>query len=120
LQLERVFQPVINDQNKNLLHYFCNNNLPALQKVFMQDCSKCLNKTNKQFPLFKDFNDNSPLDQAFERKDDQIFNFLLKKLIEIQDGFESTHLVEGWIANAINEKKDINCIFDSKLFTKRL
>jgi len=38
-------------------------------------------------------------------------------MIELQEGFESSHLIEGWLESALVEKKDVNCVFDSKLCT---
>lgn len=86
----------------------------------MLDLSTCLDSQNKQFLFFKDFTGKSPLDYAFDRKDDQIFSFLLKKMIEYQEGHESSHLIEGWLESAMIEKKNVNCVFDSKICTIRL
>jgi hypothetical protein len=41
-------------------------------------------------------------------------------MIELQEGFESSHLIEGWLESAMIEKKDVNCVFDSKLCTMQL
>ena len=35
-QIKRIFYPVMNNKNKSLLHYFCeNNNLVSIQKAFL-------------------------------------------------------------------------------------
>jgi hypothetical protein len=41
-------------------------------------------------------------------------------MIEYQEGHESSHLIEGWLESAMIEKKNVNCVFDSKICTIRL
>ena len=38
-------------------------------------------------------------------------------MIDLQDGFESSHLVESWLLNAIKLGLDIKCLFESKICT---
>jgi hypothetical protein len=130
-QTERIIYPVLCNENKNLLHIFSRNNFKALEEIFLKcEIEDCLNKSQKMFPLFKDFKNMSPLDYAYEKKNIKMVNFLLKKMIEFQDGFESQHLLttpfgfstrqETLIEDAIRDGFDISFIFDSMVFTQKL
>jgi hypothetical protein len=130
-QTERIIYPVLCNENKNLLHIFSRNNFKALKEIFLKcELEDCLDKSQKTFPLFKDFKNMSPLDYAYEKKNIQMVYFLLKKMIEFQDGFESQHLLttpsgfsarhETLIEDAIADGFDISFIFDSMVFTQKL
>lgn len=47
-QRERIFFPVLGNENRNLLHLFSRNNLPALQEVFLKcGIEQFMDKTKK-------------------------------------------------------------------------
>ena len=132
-QKERIVFPVLSNDNKNLLHIFSVNNFEALQEVFLKcEIESCLDFSKKLFPIFKDLKNKSPLEYAYENKQYLLFNFLLRKLIEFQDCFESQHLLNSKFVNkkeidepnsllesAISDSLDISFVFDSMLFTKK-
>jgi hypothetical protein len=73
------------------------------------------------------------LEYAYENKQYLLFNFLLRKLIEFQDCFESQHLLTSnffkekendepysLLESAISDSLDISFVFDSMLFTKHI
>lgn len=101
-QMARIFYPVINHSNRCLLHEFSRNgHMIALQQIFLKAGSVYFNKEKKQFPFFRDFTGFSPLDYAYQKKNSAIFNYLLQKMIELQAGYESQHLVTHLINRAI-------------------
>ena len=58
--------PVLSNNNKNLLHILSRYNLNLLEEVFLKGgIESCIDRDKKQFPLFKDFKGNSPLDYAY-------------------------------------------------------
>jgi hypothetical protein len=80
--------PVLSDNNKNLLHHFAiQNNLLQLEAVF-KNCdfdklSKFINREQKLFPFFLDFDGESAMDYAISQKLSHTFYLLVEKLIQL-------------------------------------
>ena len=98
-----------------------------LQKVFTHTSifdNFCMQKC-KRFPLFLDFEQRSDsgygrsqLDIAIDNFDFESFKILLKGLIQLQNCYESSHLVGNWIIEAVRNELDLRELFDSKLCTQ--
>ena len=91
----------------------------ALYQLFTRTSIKdrFVNQQNKRFPFYFNFDKKSPLDIAIEAFDFESFNFLLYQMIHLQNGFESSHLVDSWLIHAIQLGLDIKRLFESKICT---
>ena len=77
--------------------------------------TKYINRSRKLFPFFLDFNEFSAMDYSLQQMKAQVFHFLVDLLIKLQEGYDSAHLVDSWIKEAVMQQLDINCVFDSQL-----
>ena len=117
-QLQRLTNPVLSDNNENLIHKLSRHHLPHLTKVFQgTSIGETRNDANKRYPIFLNFDGKSQLDLALEDSDFDSFQFLLAQAINIQQGFESAYLVDSWLLKAIKLELDLKLLFESKLCT---
>ena len=97
-QVNRLCNPVLEDNNNSLVHHMSQHNIKNLYKIFQKtQIGDTYNLKSKRFPIFLNFDGKSQLDLALKASDIESFKFLIVQLIQIQNGFESSHLVDSWL-----------------------
>ena len=100
-QINRFLSPVITDHGNNLLFHFCYNkpekleeiiNLPGFEEYYKSD--------KKMFPIFYNFFGVSQIKIALAAHDNKSFYKLMFVLINMQDTFESSFLINSWMITA--------------------
>ena len=120
-QLDRICNPVLADDNNSLLHKMSQHSIKDLNKLFAKTAiAEHFNQQNKRYPLFLNFDGESPLDLAMKSFDFESFDYLLQQTIALQDGWESSHLVDSWLLKAMRLELDIKPLFESKLCSQRI
>ena len=74
-----------------------------------------ISQKHRRFPIFFNFDQKSPLDIAIDQFDMESFDLLLRVTVELQEGWESSHLMLSWLLKAIHLDFDIKRLFDSKI-----
>ena len=59
------------------------------------------------FPFFLNFAGQSPLDIALQKYDLHSFQFLIDQLIQVQECFDSSHLVDNVLIQALEKEIDL-------------
>ena len=100
-----------------MLHKWASQSYMKLQDLFTKTSisGKRNSKKVKRFPFFLDFDGKSPLDYALANYDLQTFQVLIVEMINIQDCFESSYLVDSVIVEATRRNLDLRNLFESKI-----
>ena len=57
---------------------------------------------------------------AIDNFDFESFEYLLSQMIQLQNGFESAHLVDSWLHDALRLGLNIKPLFESRIMTQRI
>ena len=78
-QLDRICNPCLADDNNSLVHKMSQHSIKDLNKLFAKtSISDHFNQQNKRYPIFLNFEGESPIDLAMKSFDFESFDYLLQ------------------------------------------
>ena len=77
--------PVLSDNNENLVHKLSHHNIEKLHQIFSGTDAGISQEDldQKRYPIFFNFDGKSPIDMALDASDFDSFHLLLNKTIDI-------------------------------------
>ena len=78
-QLDRICNPCLADDNNSLIHKLSCHTIVELKKLFTTtSIADYFNQSNKRYPIFLNFKNESPIDKAMDSFDFESFEYLLQ------------------------------------------
>jgi hypothetical protein len=82
-QIHRILTPILSDDNNNLLHHLCYAYPERLTEIIeLPGFHQFYSKSENMFPIFFNFNGQSPISLALAARDNESFYILLDTMLE--------------------------------------